>query len=132
MSEQITSHIAPGDNEGRHVAILANGERGPGNAYHNYTILWNRRTREDEPGIVTGDQLNIRFQNGGIQEAGLNGVTNEALLAVVQNRLEGFQSGKFACETNATALHHIQAALDALHSRTLDRLQRGVEGKQVE
>ena len=37
----------------------------------------------------------IRFQNGPIAEAGVNGLTHEALLAVLEDRLVGFQSGPY-------------------------------------
>jgi len=41
--------------------------------------------------------LTILFQNGPIGEVGVNGVTNEALLAIVADRLRGFQGGPTAC-----------------------------------
>jgi hypothetical protein len=70
----------------------------------------------------------IHFQEGPVQEAGLNGISNEALLAVVEDRLKGFQSGKFSCRENALALTHLQEAMHWLHHRTHERMQRGVEG----
>lgn len=60
------------------------------------------------------------------------GVTNEVLLAVVEDRLKDFQAGAFPCEENATALDHIGKALDALKSRTVRRLKQGTEGTLVE
>jgi hypothetical protein len=59
------------------------------------------------------------------------GVTNEALLAVVIDRLEGFQRGEFPCPENALALSGCRLALDSLQKRTRDRLTRGVENKAV-
>ena len=56
------------------------------------------------------------------------GVTNEALLAIVIDRLEGFQSGQFACDENEAALQAIKNALFYLQQRTRDRMERGVEG----
>jgi hypothetical protein len=50
------------------------------------------------------------------------------LLAILLDRLEGFQSGKFACHDNQIALDHIQSARLWLHKRTMDRVTRGVEG----
>lgn len=70
----------------------------------------------------------IRFQNGPIAEVGVNGITNEALLAIVIDRLEGFQSGKYACTDNALALDHVRQALSWLENRTKSREVRGVEG----
>lgn len=94
----------------------------------------------DEPGAgganhvyhVTGfgsDGLMICFQNGPINEAGINGVTQEALLAIVADRLRSFQAGKFACRENAIALTKVEEAMQWLHARTRERMLRGVEGK---
>lgn len=57
-----------------------------------------------------------------------NGITNEAVLAVVLDRLMAFQSGPFACDDNRDALAHVDAALGCLHRRTRARQARGVEG----
>lgn len=73
--------------------------------------------------------LSLIFQNGTILESGNNGVTLEAILAACAHRLEGFQSGKFACMENQQALDHINKAITSLQSRTRNRLARGVEGK---
>lgn len=53
---------------------------------------------------------------------------NEALLAVLEDRLIGFQSGQYACRENAVALTKIQEAMMWLQKRTRDRMARGVEG----
>ena len=70
----------------------------------------------------------VVFQEGPIKEVGVNGVTNEDLLAMVAARLEAFQQSPFASDDNATALDHVYAALDALNIRTKKRMARGVEG----
>lgn len=72
--------------------------------------------------------LNLQFQTGAAQEVGITGVTNEALIEIILDRLEGFQKGEFACAENASAMEHLQAALSYLNDRTKDRLNRGVEG----
>jgi hypothetical protein len=61
----------------------------------------------------------------------LEGVTQEALLAIVMDRLQSFQRGPFACRENALALTKIEEAQHWLFSRTLARMQRGVEGKTL-
>ena len=73
----------------------------------------------------------LHFQNGPIKEAGFNGISVEALLAIVEDRLLGFQSGVFNCRENAVALTKIQEAMMWLQKRTRDRLARGVEGTNV-
>lgn len=71
----------------------------------------------------------IYFQKGPIGEKGVNGLTEEILLAIVHDRLRGFQNGPLACAKNKEALEHIASALKALFDRTKDRVARGVEGK---
>lgn len=68
------------------------------------------------------------FQNGPIKEFGVNGVTQESLLAIIIDRLKSFQSGPFACEANAFALSHCKSALHELQKRTRARIARGIEG----
>ena len=78
----------------------------------------------------TGEmKMALCFQRGPIGENGLNGISHEALLAVVLDRLRGFQEGPYACRENAVAITKVEEALMWLHKRTLDRMRRGVEGK---
>ncbi len=121
MSRQLTSHKVNGLNEALLINVL--DEPGQGNACHAYQI---RKWVKDQEDV---ELAGIEFQNGPIQEAGVNGISNEALLAIVQDRLEGFQSGEYACRENALALTKLQeAAMMWLHKRTNDRMARGVEG----
>jgi hypothetical protein len=59
------------------------------------------------------------------------GVTNELLLAIVADRLAGFQRGPFASNFNADALIHIDEAMKCLKQRTQLRLLHGTEGKHM-
>lgn len=70
----------------------------------------------------------LHFQSGPIKEAGVNGVTNEVLIAIVTDRLRSFQASKYACRENALALTKLEEALHWLHTRTREREARGVEG----
>ena len=56
------------------------------------------------------------------------GITHEALLAVLCDRLRGFQAGPYACKANACALTHLEEAQHWLQQRTIERMRRGVEG----
>lgn len=116
---KITDHIANPVND--RIEITAMDAPGAGGAHHYYAV--------DVDGSENG--LDVHFQNGPIVENGVNGVTQEALLAIVIDRLRCFQRGPFACSENATALVHAEAALDALKSRTRERMARGVEGRTV-
>lgn len=74
------------------------------------------------------EQACLSFQWGPIKTHGVNGITNEVLLAIVADRLEYFQRGPFACVENAAALASVKNAANALESRTRGREARGVEG----
>jgi hypothetical protein len=70
----------------------------------------------------------IRFQNGPIAEAGVNGITHEVLLAILIDRMRAFQAGAYACRENAIALTKLEEAQMWLLQRTRNRMTRGVEG----
>lgn len=65
-------------------------------------------------------------------KAGETGLTNEVLLAVVADRLAGFQAGPYACEENREALPLIETALELLKGRTARRIAQGTEDKMAE
>jgi hypothetical protein len=73
----------------------------------------------------------IAFQRGPVKEVGVNGLTNEVLLAILIDRMRGFQSGPFACRENALALTKLEEAFHWFEARTRARLARGVEGTNV-
>jgi len=102
---------------------------GSGGANHCYRVSgFNAGKNESEDSTMPIGHTTIVFQNGPINEAGVNGVTHEALLAVVADRLRSYQAGPFACKANACALTHIEEAIHWLQQRTLERMRRGVEG----
>ena len=68
------------------------------------------------------------FQEGPIKEAGVNGVCNEDLIAMVITRLEHFQKSEFSSRDNAMAITKLEEALLWLRKRTIGRENRGVEG----
>jgi hypothetical protein len=103
----------------KYTQVFATDERGAGNANHIYSVA----------SVEAGEVLQVVcFQNGPIKESGVNGVMNEDLIAMVIDRLEGFQSSKFACRENALAISCLEWALLWLRERTTDREVRGVEG----
>lgn len=75
------------------------------------------------------NEVVIPFQDGTVPEAGLNGVTNEVLLAIVHDRLSAFQAGKFPCGENHSAMLAVQEAMFCLEMRSKKRMERAVEGK---
>lgn len=114
------------------LEIFVVDEPGAGGANHRYEIAGqDPRTNDsahDYEKSAWTDNCVILFQNGPIPEKGVNGVTQEALLAIVADRLRSFQAGPFACRENALALTKIEEAMHWLHHRTRARMARGVEG----
>lgn len=131
MSRYVTDHRVNGLNDA--LTVLATDEPGPGGANHSYSIYFNEVDAANgpiapKPGVTV--HVQIQFQLGGVAESGVNGVSNEALVAVVIDRLRGFQGGQYACRENAVALTNLEQALMWMHKRTRDRIARGVEGMQ--
>lgn len=119
----IETHKVNGLNEA--ILIEALDAPGSGGANHEYRLSLIQS--EGDRGFGK-EVAALRFQNGPIAEVGPNGISNEALLAIVIDRLESFQSGPFACRENALALTKLQEAMHWLHHRTRARMARGVEG----
>lgn len=111
------------------LTITVMDDPGSGGAHHHYEISgFDTGTNPSSPygGLITGQC--ILFQNGPIADVGVNGITHEALLAIVADRLRCFQAGPYATKANACALTHIEEAQHWLQQRTLERMRRGVEG----
>lgn len=108
-------------------------EPGSGNASHLYQVTgFETSTNPSDPFAARYGQpaqhSTFLFQNGPLGDVGVNGITHEVLLAIVADRLRGFQSGPYSCKANACALTHIEEALHWLQQRTIERMRRGVEG----
>ena len=115
---EITSHKTNAVNDAITITVL--DEPGPGGASHDYDVS-----------VEAVGTVLLHFQKGPIAEAGVNGITQEALLAIVIDRLECFQNGPFPAPENQCALDHAREALEWLHTRTRNRVERGVEGKSA-
>lgn len=135
----ITLHEINGCNRSLHVQALDG--RGPGGASHLYEIavlspaveVWvDAGDHSKGTCLERGSILSVLlpFQKGPVNEVGVgcNGITHESVLAILLHRLDGFQSGPYACPENAKAREHLWQALDWLNQRTLARESRGVEG----
>lgn len=117
------------------LVITVEDGPGAGGANHRYAITGfdtsGNASAEDADGYrASFSKQVILFQNGpiSVDGNGVNGLTHEALLAIVSDRLRSFQSGEYACKANACALTHIEEAMHWLQQRTLERMRRGVEG----
>lgn len=112
---ELTGHKVNPANDQLTVTVL--DEPGQGGACHEYDITGGNAV-----------PTHIRFQNGPIAEVGVNGVTHEALIAILIDRLEGFQAGEYANEYNDKALQKLKRAQEILQERTKERMARNVEG----
>lgn len=104
------------------ISINPVGGEGPGGAHTQYTLVWGEHPEE---------RVHIPFQNGNPHEEGVNGLTNEALLAIVRHRLSGYMGGPFPDPYTNQALGAVDKALYVLGKRTEERTNRGVEGQNV-
>jgi hypothetical protein len=129
----LTDHIVPGDSANHQLSVGVLDEPGQGGACHLYEIrgfntesnvgdIWKERYGKPS------DHTTMLFQNGPIKEVGVNGVTHEALLAILIDRMRLFQAGPYACDANQRALDKMEGALSDLQERTKARIARGVEG----
>lgn len=123
---EVTYHRCAGNVLNDRIDIVPVGYETSGGAHRRYRIEW-KNLRGDTEVI---DCQPVIFHTGDPRQA-TNGISNEALLAIVQHRLEGFQSGPFACYDNEVSLHHVKIAMAWMHTRTRCRLDRGVDGQPI-
>lgn len=112
---QLTSHRISPLNEALKVRVM--DEPGEGGASHIYAI-YTELDAEKPAHEQTLINYTLTFQRGDPAKVGVNGLSIESLFAVGLDRLEGFQSGPFACEENATAIAGLKGVLDALAARS--------------
>lgn len=83
-------------------------------------------------GTTYGQGFAIGWQNGPLAVDGErkepNGAFVEDIIEAAIDRLAFYQRSRFACDFNAQAVKHLQAAVANLQLRTADREDRGVEG----
>lgn len=103
------------DDNGVAVNAMSTTADGTDVAGHLYQVLAGPKT------------LNVEFQHGAVKENGVNGVTSEALLAILIHRTDVLNK-RFPCRENAIAITKMQEALMWFEKRTADRKARGVEG----
>lgn len=100
---------------------------------NNYTAHhWTDENENPAGGCSTGMGFTISWQHGplgrGSTRVEPNGAFVETIIAAVKDRLKFYQSSKFKCVENVTAIEFLSAALAALDRRTRDRNERGIKG----
>jgi hypothetical protein len=109
-----------------HINVFASDEPDVDGAHHEYII--DVSADKDSVGSEPVERIVIKFQKGGLAETGVNGITDQALLAIVLDRLRGFQAGPYSCRDNSIAITKLEECLLWMGKRYTDRAARGVEG----
>lgn len=116
MREITTHHDGHGLNESIEIKT---DEPNSSGAAHKYEC-WIGNTRV---GVV-------QFQEGPRNvEGSIPGMTEAALLAILIDRLRGFQTGPYSCRENAIQLTKLEETLHWTKARADERARRGVLGK---
>lgn len=97
---------------------------------------WNDANGNPAGGTTFGRGFAIGWQNGplgrGEERREPNGAFVEDVIDACADRIRYYQNSRFACDRNAKALEHLEAALTELDARTKDREARAVEGTHAE
>lgn len=73
--------------------------------------------------------IEVQFQRGPRSEPDSTpGALDAALVAILLDRYEGFQSGPYRCRENALVITKLEEALHWMQHRTNERARRGVLG----
>jgi hypothetical protein len=110
------------DNNGVTVTAMSTQHKGEVLWGHSYMV-------SGLPGASPAFMM-IDFQKGPVKLNSPNGLTSEALLAILIHRTEHLDS-LFPCVQNRHAVNHMRMALELLEARTKERMGRGVEGLNV-
>ena len=115
MREITDHHDGHGLNES---LILEADELGPGRASHQYVVR-----------IGDHQVAKVQFQEGPRNvEGSIEGCTEAVLLAILIDRLRGFQAGPYPCRENAIQLTKLEETLHWTRARADARAKRGVLG----
>jgi hypothetical protein len=95
------------------------------NHYYSITAIGG-----DQPGINVLHHIN--FQKLPVHSVGVNGISDEALLAIVLDRLQFFQEKtEYKCPENDLAIEHVRSAIGACKARQDRRKSQGIQDSLV-
>jgi hypothetical protein len=107
-----TRYITEHDVEGQPITLRVSrfGDPGAGGETNCYLVA----------AIPAGEGFGqvLQFQDAPISHVGVNGLTNEVLIAIVLDRLRCFQAGPYASQDNVLAIEHLEAGLETLKNRS--------------
>ena len=114
------------------IEVKTSDLRASDNAHHKYIIeVYGDPSGGAQPQWAILHSVELNFQNGGLKEVGANGITDQALIAIVLDRLRSFNAGQFSSRDNSLAITHLEDALMRMERRSNDRARRGVEGERI-
>ncbi len=117
----VTHHHSGLDGDVNGAITLTAHPAGPGGASAHYVARY-----VADHGVAEADLSFLQLRDP------FSVFTNEVLLAIVQDRLEGFQEGQFPCPENEMALAYLRRSLECLKQRTRRRLNQRIAGQHVE
>lgn len=98
------------------LEVAATDQTTKGQANREYEIRWKNK---NQPNQTTLNHAQIKFQTGNPTKVGVNGITDEALIAISIDRMRSFQTGPNANRETGVALTQLEEALTSLKSRKL-------------
>lgn len=108
MREIIDHKVIPANET---LKIVATDEIGHNGAHHRYEITGHDALKNPSyDGRDTVLKMPILFQQGAVEDVGVNGVTTEGLLAIIVDRLRAIQKGPEASRENALVLTKLDEA----------------------
>ena len=108
----------------KHTKVVCTAKPSHGGACQSYCVM----PAEWLSDVQHKGFARVQFQEGPVEEVGVNGCHHEDLIVVVIDRLQHYQAGEYACRENDQVLTKLEEALMWLRKRTTDRENRGVEG----
>lgn len=105
--------------------------RASDSAHHAYKISVEVKAQTSNETDQTVHEVVLQFQNGGLKEVGANGITDQALIAVVLDRMRSFNEGQFRCRENSMIITKLEEAMLWMEKRSNDRARRNVEGERI-
>lgn len=119
--QEVQLTIIEGSTINQGLVIRADGFFDVDTACDHYSV--SGFTSEDMQG-----EARIPFQHGLVSEVGTNGLSDEAMVAILIDRFTAKQSGPLQCDEWRETLIRFQQAQAWMQARTLARISRGVEG----
>lgn len=118
-----TTEIVPTDDGGELICI-------DGACYRTDIVQKSLRAVHRD-GTLPNEFVDITWQHGPIEEAGVNGAGVEDLIDIAIERLRELNEGAMRCRENSLAITALEEARNWLTLRTMSRIRQFVEGRML-